>query len=226
MIGLIGRYLRLLHNLSSHVWWDVTLNAWLIVLLLFIALPAFFGVIPGGVTIAGVMLGLILVLLFSQWWAKRRYYVAFRPLAFADEAVSSLPLLSPKDKVLLRATGFFVVEGDNKRLTDLVAYYRTFETREHAIMARKTPGRFLGLGRSMPDIRGMWYIFISPESLQKVTVGNLYFGPTPQPALRLDYKRFNNKGAAKNAVAFLSFETEHSLRLVFNDLLWDTRGDR
>ncbi len=224
MTGLIGRYLRLLHNLRSHIWWDVTLNAWLIVLLLFIALLAFFGAIPGGVTFAGIALGLILVLFFSQWWAKRRYYVAFKPLTSAEDTASPLPL-GPKDKVLLRATGFFLVEGGSRRLTDLVAYYRTFETREHAIMARNTPSRFLGLGRSRPDILGMWYIFISPENLQKVTVGNLYFGSTPQPALRLDYTRFNNKGAAKNAVAFLSFETELSLRQVLNDLLWDTTAD-
>ena len=220
IIGLVGRYFRLLYNLRHHVWWDITLNAWLIFLLLLIALLFFIGALPGGVTPAILVLGLILVLLFSHWWAKRRYYVLFRALASADEPISNSPL-RPRDKVLLRATGFFVVEDDNKRFTDLLAYYRTFETREHTIMARKTPSRFFGIGRSRPEMLGMWYIFFMPEHLKAVTPGHLYFGGVPNPALRLDYTRFNKKGKARSAVAYLSLETEQSMRQVLADLLLD-----
>ena len=221
MARLVGRYFRLLHNLRHHVWWDVTLNAWLIFFLLLIALLFVFGVLPGGVTLAISVLGLILVLFFSHWWAKHRYYVLFRAIASTGGDSISLSPLRPEDKVLLRATGFFVVEGDNKRFTDLLAYYRTFETREHAIMARKTPTRFFWLGRSKPELLGMWYIFFMPEHLKAVTPGHLYLGGVPNPALRLNYTRFNKKGKARSAVAYLSFETEQSMRQVLADLLLD-----
>ena len=130
-------------------------------------------------------------------------------------------MLGPNDKVLLRASGVFAVEGDEKRFTDLIAYYRTFDTREHAIMARHTPSRFLGLGRSKSETLGMWYIFFMPENLNSVTPGRLYFGGTPNPALRLDYVRINPKGKAKISVAYLSFETKRSMEQVMADLLLD-----
>ena len=220
MTSLCGRYFRLLHNLRHHAWGDIPLLALVILLLLLLAPLFYFGVLPGGVALAVSMLVLILLLLLSNWWAKRHFYVVFEALESVNVS-SSLAALEPKDKVLLRATGEFTVKGETKRFTDLLAYYRTFETREHAIMARKTPSRFLGLGRSRPDLLGMWYIFFMPEHLNAVTRGRLYFGAVPNPALRLDYVHFNKKGKAKDAVAYLSFETEKSMQQVLADLLLD-----
>jgi len=218
-----GRYFRLLYNLRHHVWGDLSLNVWVTLLLLVLGILSYFGVLPGGAALAVSMLALILLLFSSNWWAKRRFYVLFEPLDSANE-FGSLAALEPKDKVLVRATGEFAVEGETKRFMDLLAYYRTFETREHAIMARRTPSRFGGLGRSRPEMLGMWYIFFMPEHLTAVTPGRLYFGAAPNPALRLDYVRFTKKGKAKNAVAFLSFETEKNKQQVLADLLLDMGG--
>lgn len=219
MTSLSSRYFRFLHHLRHHAWGDIPLFVVVILLLLLLAVLFYFGALPGGAALAVTMLALILLLLLSNWWGKRYFYVLFKPLESVGEA-GSLAALDPKDKVLVHATGVFNVEGETKRFTDLLAYYRTFETREHAIMARKTPSRFL-LGRSRPDLLGMWYIFFMPEHLHAVTPGRLYFGAVPSPALRLDYVRFNKKGKAKDAVAYLSFETEKSMQQVLADLLLD-----
>lgn len=189
-------------------------------MLLVLALLVYFGVLPGGVGLIISVLALIMVLLLSHAWAKRRFYVLFNALVPTNEPGSGAKLES-RDKVLVRASGVFAVEGEEKCFTNLLAYYRTFETREHTIMARKTPSRFLGIGRSRPEILGMWYIFFMPEHLKAVTPGHLYFGGVPNPALRLDYMRFNKKGKARSAVAFLSFETEQRMRHVQADLLLD-----
>ena len=85
-------------------------------------------------------------------------------------------------------------------------------------MARQTPGRFLGLGRSRPETLGMWYIFFIPDNLKAVTPGRIYFGSTPQPALRLDYVRITPKEKTRESVAYLSFETERSMQQVLDDL--------
>jgi hypothetical protein len=220
MTSLSGRYFRLLYNLRHHVWGDLPLSTWMILLLLVLAALFYFGVLPGGMALAVSMLALIVIVLMSNCWAKRRFYVLFKALDSINEP-GSLAAFEPKDKVLVRATGEFAVEGDSRRFTDLLAYYRTFETREHAIMARKTPTRFLGLGRSRPEMQGMWYIFFRPEHLRTVMPGRLYFGAAPSPALRLNYVRFNKKGKAKAAVAYLGFETERSMQQVLADLLLD-----
>ncbi len=220
MSSLIGRYYRLIYNLRNHVWVDITLEIWVILLLLVLALLFYFGVLPGGATLAILALVLILVELLSQWWATSRFYVIFEA---AESTIQdgTAPVLGPRDKVLLRASGVFTVEGKEKRFTDLLAYYRTFDTREHSIMARRTPSRFLALGREKSETLGMWYIFFMPKDLNGVTPGRLYFGGAPNPALRLDYVRFNSKGKARTSVAYLSFETKRSMEQVMADLLLD-----
>ncbi len=75
MSGFIGRTFRLLYNLRHHVWGGITLNTWWILLLLVLALLFYFGVLPGGMALAVVVLALILVLVLSQLWANHHLYV-------------------------------------------------------------------------------------------------------------------------------------------------------
>jgi len=223
MSSFMGRYFRLLYKLRHHVWINIPLNTWLVLLLLVLAPLFYFDVLPGGSALAIFVLALIMVLYLSQWWANSRLYVLFEAAESANEA-GSPTVLESRDKVLLRASGVFAVEGEEKRFTDLLAYYRTFETREHAVMARQTPTRFLGLGRSRPETLGMWYIFFIPDNLNAVTPGRLYFGSAPHPALRLDYVRLTPKDKKKDSIVYLSFETERSMQQVLADLLLDLGG--
>lgn len=223
MSSFLGAYYRFLYNLRHHYKWDITLHAWIIILLVILAVLFFFGVLPGGPIIGLVCLAAILFLAIGQRWARRRSYVVFTK----DESAptpDAPPPLWPDDKLKLRATGLFNVEGRDGRFTELIAYYRTFETREHAIMARQTPSRFLRVGEISPDVLGMWYIFVEPQDINAVTSGHLCFGPHPAPALKLDYTRLNEKGKPVSEVAYLSFDSSADQERVHADLLLDMGG--
>ena len=215
--ALTGACFRILHDLHYHEWMGASLQRWLLVLLWVLAGAALLRLLPGGPVLALLLFGFALLLILGQAWARRRLYVHFRA-----GAPSSVPegrtALRPQDKVLVRATGLFSVDGHEAAWTDLIAYYRTFASREHALMARRTPSRFLGFGERDPETLGMWYIFITPETLKSVTPGRLYFGRLPRPALHLDYRRRTRKGKVRPAAAYLSFESDVERETVWADL--------
>ena len=226
MHRLLGRYLRFLHDAHNHSFIEVRIATWINFALLLLAALALLGGLPGGRMTGYFLVGIILILLISNRIARRRYYVHFvsRPLSQPSQPDSPL---WPDDKVLHRATGYFLAEGQEASLTDLPAYYRTFETREHVIMARKTLTHFHGIGLPDPDLLHMWYMFMPPAQLQKVLPGDLYFGAESRPAIKIAYTRFEQKGAKRKAVAataYLSFEAEADCRRVYADLLLDLGG--
>lgn len=223
MNALLGAYLRFLHGIRHHVWLDIRLQSWLIFILLLAAILALLDVLPGGWPLAALVGLLILALLASQWWANRRFYVHFIPAEETTPATGAQPPLWPRDKLPLQATGHFAVEGRRQRLTGLVAYYRTFETREHAIMARCTPTKYLG-GRLDSRYLSMWYIFIKPPALKRVQPGMLYFGNRPQRALRLDYVETDERDRVRAAHCYLVFDDEADRQRAYEDLMLDAGG--
>ncbi|NOX61287.1 MAG: hypothetical protein GXP42_04985 [Chloroflexi bacterium] len=228
MHALLGLYLRFLHDAARHYFFDIRLSSWLNFLLLLLGLLSWLGVVGGGRGLALACAILALILSLSRRWAQRRYFVHFRPDE-SPQRPKQEPPLWPDDKLLLRATGHFFVRQKEHDFPNLLAYYRTFETREHAIMARNTPTRVLGLATSNPEIEHMWYIFITPEALHEVIPGELFFGGRPTPALKLIYTRPEKWGEPETGkevtdIAYLSFDSEEDRRRVHADLLLDLGG--
>ncbi len=220
MHTLLGSYLRFLHNLAHHRLFGATLHRWLAILLPLIAVLAWFDLLPGGSALTLSLVALVIALVYSQIWAKRNFFVHFAP-APPLELNNDAPPLTPSDKIATRATGIFAVDDQQAPFTNLPAFYRTYATREHAILARKTPTRFLGLTEADPRLLGMWYIFITPAVLRSVQSGLLYSGSPPHPALRLSYIRPNKKGQPIPAIVYLDFDTEGDRSRVQADLLLD-----
>jgi hypothetical protein len=165
---------------------NAPLERWIAVLLLFAALLLAVGLLPGGLAGALVCLALLLALFAGQRLAQRSQYVHFLPQGSPVQPTPGATPLNPADKLLVRATGLFEVEGKAQRFTELPAYYRSFSTREHAIMAVVQPARRLaGLARWPEDQVGMWYIFVKHDELRQVQPGVLGFGRARRPALRL-----------------------------------------
>ena len=119
-------------------------------------------------------------------WAARRSYVTFDPQP-GLKAPPAAPM-SPEDKASVRATGAFEVQGRVRIFVGLRAYWRTYASREHAVMAIQHQTRFL-LGRSPAEDAGMWYMFISPAAIAEVTPGALCYGRRISPGLRVVYRR-------------------------------------
>ena len=224
MHKLIGSYYRLLYNLDTHYFVEVRLRSWVNWALVMLAVLTLLGIFPGSYYLAIFFVLLIILLSLSSRYARRRYYIHFVPEKPAGSPETSPAPLWPEDKLLLHASGHFHVEDAEGDWTGLIAYYRTFETREHAIMARLTPTTFLKLGQVNPETLGMWYIFISPENLLDVTPGTSYFGGGGEPALRLRWRRFDEKGKPIGDEAFLHFGSIADRARAQADLLLDMGG--
>ena len=224
MHKLIGNYYKLLYNLDHHYFVEVKLRTWLNWVLVVLAVLALLGRFPGSYVAAISFLLIIAFLSLSSRYARRRYYVHFVSEK-NPESPEDPPLpLWPEDKLLHHASGHFHVEDMEGDWTHLIAYYRTFETREHAVMARRTPSRFLKIGEDDPLTLGMWYIFVSPENLLDVTPGCIHFGGEGEPGLRLRWRRFDEKRKPIDDVAFLHFNSVADRERVQADLLLDMGG--
>jgi hypothetical protein len=176
-----------------------------------------------------VLLGLIgLGLLILRAWARRRSYVVFtpRPALAAPPAAA----LAPADKVHVRATGRFEVEGRAGFFAGLMAYWRTFVSREHAVMAIAHESRFLAVGRRPAEDLGMWYAFFRPEEVVAITPGSLTFGSRAGPALRIAYHynpplpddgQRRTQPKAARTVLYLACEDEVARARIWADLLAD-----
>jgi hypothetical protein len=168
-----------------------------------------------------------LSLLILRSWAQGRSYVAFTPQS--DAAAPEAAALQPADKVLVRATGRFEVEGRPGFFADLMAYWRTFASREHAVMAIAHEARFLGVAHRPIEDVGMWYAFFRPETIESVTPGSMNFGTRAGPALRIAYRytpapdegkrRARSKPA--RTILYLACEDEASRARIWADLLAD-----
>ncbi len=225
MHRLLGRYYRLLYNLDTHLFFEVRMHTWANWVLAMLAVMSLLVRIPSAYLASILFLALIGLLSLSNHFARRSYYIhfVFEP---PEPPEDPLPPLWPEDKLLHHASGHFEVEDNEGDWTRLIAYYRTFETREHAIMARLTPDRFLKVGVLPPEALGMWYRFIAPEDLLEVTSGRIFFGGREEPGLRLRYRRLDDKGHPLEDHFFLHFDSEDDRSRVLADLLLDMGGPR
>ncbi len=223
MHALIGHFYHWLYQLDVHYFLEVRMHTWLNGLLAMFAVVALLVRVPYSVVAALLALAFLLICSLGSRFARRRYYIHFVPQKM-EPPEDPPPPLWPEDKLLHHATGHFHVEDKEGDWTHLIAYYRTFETREHAVMARLTPSFFLRIGMLDPLSLGMWYIFITPEALLAVTPGRSYFGPMVEPALRLRWQRKDEKGRPLEDIAFLHFQSEADLVRVMADLLLDMGG--
>lgn len=96
--------------------------------------------------------------------------------------------LSSNDKIAVYVTGHFTVEGQYRRFTYLPGYFRTFATREHAVLCLARDRHFLKFGQwPMLDV-GMWYAFCTGGLIEQVRYGRLHFERQPCQAIAIDYQ--------------------------------------
>jgi hypothetical protein len=239
---MIATVLQTLYVLRRYQVMGAPLQRWIVIVLLLAAPLMAVGLLPGG--LAGGLIGLLLLiaLLAGQRLAEGRQYVHFRAEPAGQPAPAAMPI-SPAEKLAVHATGLFEVEGKAQRFTELPAVYRSFSTREHAIMAVVQPARRLaGLARWPEDETGMWYIFVKSNELRQVQPGVLGFGRSRRPALRLlveqvlpdksavldawglQWGKDKSKLTTRQQTIYLSFDGEAERARVMGDLLLDRGG--
>lgn len=234
-LTVMGVIYQSLYQLNHHQVGGWPLDRWLMVGLVGLGVAAGLGWLPAGrwllvAAVVVLMLGMVLRRL-----AQGRDYVHF--VAEAPMAAETLTPLAALEHVPVYATGRFEVNDEARRFSALPAEYTSFAVREHAILARVRPTRFLFIGRWPEEQIGMWYIFFRPDAIRAVQPGHLAFGRRTRPALRVEIeviKKAENgqslRSAAKNRVyndvVYLAFDSAHDCQRVGSNLVADAPAVR
>jgi hypothetical protein len=176
-LSTIGAVLKFVYRLRRHRWLGWSLARWLGLLLLVGAVAALIQEWPQP-RLAGLLAVGLLAYVLLLGWAARKEFLHFIPDADAGGEPRSRNTASPLgrgQKVPLRASGFFAVEGNEQRFVDLGADFETTGTREHMVLARVHPSRFLLFCTWPKSELGWWYVFFQPDMIRQVTRGRLYF---------------------------------------------------
>jgi len=169
---------------AYHLWRrrlaGLPLTVWLVVVLAILATVGLLGLGGAPGFLGLISLPLVLLLLALAIWAAKEGYLTFQAEDFAP---SPKPLLQPDEKVFVRASGYFEVEGKKGYFVDLAAAFETFETREHAVLAYVPPSPLWPRNQV-----GMWYVFFKPQDVKRLEWGRISFGRKALPALRITYQ--------------------------------------
>lgn len=174
------------YYLSRHLFAGAPLARWLLIgMILVIPGWRMAGLIGGWWIAVPVILAWGIAVGWLRHWHRQDYirFVPSIPPTVSPEA------LDPQDKIPIYVTGYFSVEGKSQRFTWLPGFFRTFATREHALMCQVAPRVSAGIGHWPEDELGLWYIFFQPEEIQELAWGNLHFGSRPEPAIAVTYHR-------------------------------------
>ena len=230
---MLATLLKIAYQLRHHCLGEWPLDRWAVTLALIAAaiIPLRWLLLDRPQTLLAwaslvLLVGAAIGVSILRHWAARRGYVAF-------ELQSDLPLpaprrLDPADKVAVYPTGRFEVEGKSAVFADLLAYWRSFASREHTIMAIVRPSRFLLLGKTAARDIGMWYVFFTPGMITAITLGTIAFGRTRRSGLHVTY-RFTPPASGRkppqpiSQVLYIGFSDEIARQAVWADMLADGR---
>ena len=204
----------------------VRLPQWLLLIAAALWAP---GWLPGRWWVTGLCLAALLALQIALVHLRRRDFVFF--------TAGALPAVTPaalnaKPKIPIYATGQFSVENKSQHFTWLTGFYRTFATREHALICQVAERTLLPIGRWPESETGLWYVFFTPPEIQQVRWGRLTFGRAALPAIAVTYRSTTQPSQrrrtrdASDATVYLAFQQADDGRTILADLLYDQRRDR
>jgi hypothetical protein len=177
----------LAYQLSRQQLVGVPLIRWLYGLLLVGALLLpFFAPASGWWGSAGVLLPA--ALLWSwQRLTRAQDYIRFTPEPHAAASITPRPL-APVDKLPVYVTGTLSVERKVRHFAALPGFYRTFATREHALLCQVRPRRLGGVASWPEEEEGLWYAFFYARQVRALQRGTILFDRTPFGGFMLEYE--------------------------------------
>ena len=212
-----GIVLQLAYRLRRHFWGGWSVGRWLGMLLLsafaFVLVGSRFASWPLAAALGALFLAYTGILV----WARRRRYIYFTSGGLLPADPLPAAGLDRADLIPTRASGWFTVEGKRQYYVDLDADYQTVPSREHIVLARVHPSRFLLLGRWPEQDVGWWYIFFGPAMIRQVQVGYVHFGARPRLAVQLTY----GLEVKTLETIEMTFDSPTALKQVWADLIVD-----
>lgn len=165
-----------------------------------------------------------LALVLAGRTGQKHAYISFREQPLPQLTAARL---HPEDKVAVYATGLLTVEGKHQRFTWLPGFYRTFATREHALLCLARERHWLFFAHRPAGEPGMWYAFVAPATITRIRWGELHFGANHAPGLAIDYQltmpasNRRKRDQMRAETLYLAFTTSQDAESVFADLLAD-----
>ena len=212
----------LLYNLSHYCFGGVQLVKWIYWVLLFGAALWALGLLPGHWWGMGACLLLLLAFMLTLLTLRRRDFVAFYPLPLPERTAQRL---TPKQKIPVHTTGLFMVENKYRRYTWLPGFYRTFATRERALLCQVQDRNFWHMSHWPEAEIGLWYVFFMPEAVQQIRWGQLRFGRTIRPAIAITYQiskpRRKGRADANQETVYLTVQNLEEGHMILADLQQD-----
>jgi len=141
--------------------------------------------LPGSWGVAMLWLAGALALAGAAYIARRAQYVDFTATA------SQLPtgvLLPTAAKIPVYVTGLLGVERKERAFTMAPGFYRTFATREHALLCRVNERHLWGVATWPEEETGLWYAFFAPQQIVDIAAGCLRYGHHTFDALAVTYR--------------------------------------
>ncbi|MEZ4865452.1 MAG: hypothetical protein R3C14_29350 [Caldilineaceae bacterium] len=222
---------HLTHSLRSLLYYSsrlllggIPLLRWLMGVDVVLAVVWAVGKLPGQWWVVALLLALLSALLAALHYWRRRDFVT---LVVEQPPIPVPAPLPAQEKLPLYVTGYFGVENKYQRFTWLPGFYRTFATREHALLCQVTPRQSLPLGRWPGEEVGLWYIFFMPRDISRVAWGQLCFGRRAQRMIAITHQitipkrgRFRPEQQREETV-YLALESETDALTIWADLHHD-----
>jgi hypothetical protein len=216
------------YRLNRHHFSDLPLARWIQIGLLALAGMVIIARLPAYWITAGVLIFLFLLFTGISIYWRGRNYIAFTE---TPKPAVTPKALKPADKLPILASGYFSVEGKYANFTWLQGYFRTFATREHALLCLAQPSRFALLGQWPEKEVGMWYIFFRDQDVESIRWGEVSHGGEKLPGLAVDHQIFIPKQGrfdrdkTVHRTFYIACREETDLRRILADLLYKKQAE-
>lgn len=212
-----------LYLLNRGHWVGVPLMRWIYFLLFGLAVIWSLFSLPGGWAIGALWLAVAVALGFVTRRAQRRSFTTF-----AARTVQPPPkqIMPPAKKMPVYVTGVLSVEQKVRTFTALPGFYRSFATREHALLCRARKRQIWGIAAWPEEEIGLWYAFFTPQQIDAVEPGELQIGRDALPGLAITYRptapiQSPRRRQPMPATLYLAFISEEDRTAVLADLLME-----
>lgn len=215
---------KLFYQLARHKVAGQHFLRWLQIVLFLIGGAALLGWLPGGWLTAGAAFVLLIGLVVGYGYWQAKDFVAFLPAEMPLVTPATLPSSA---KVPVWGSGYFGVENKHQHFAWLQGFFRTFPSREHAVICLNQPTSFLGVGRSAEHLSGMWYAFFKPEAVLDIRWGTICYGAESLPGLavshtvRIPRRNWFHPEKDTPKTTYLAFPERDDALTVLADLLYD-----
>ena len=193
---------------------------WGYILLIGASIIWLLGRLPGSWVVALLWVMGALVLAATARFARRDHFISFTAESTPLPAGAILP---PTAKAPVYVTGVLGVEQKQRAFTMLPGFYRTFATREHALLCRVNERRLWGIVTWPEEETGLWYAFFAASQIADIAPGSLTYGDQAFDTLAITYRPAQHTGKRRRrepdiATIYLSFPDAAELATVFADL--------